>query len=117
MAAHGLHLRPRDLAKIAQLVLDGGRWRGQQVVPSDWLASSTMAQTDSAHQDRGGHLFPYGFYWWIVPDVGFTVWGHGGQFALVVPARRLLLVQIALPDADLHGSDLNDFLELVAPLL
>lgn len=42
---------------------------------------------------------------------------HGGQFVVVHPARRMVLVQVALPDADLHGSALPDFLELVGPLI
>jgi len=81
------------------------------------MAMSTSPQVDSTDRDHAGRTLPYGFYWWVVPDVGFAAAGHGGQYLLVQPARRLLLVQIALPDADLHGSALPDFLDLVAPLL
>jgi CubicO group peptidase (beta-lactamase class C family) len=61
--------------------------------------------------------FGYGYYWWVVPGVGYTAWGHGGQFVLVVPARNMVLVQTAFPDTDLPDSDLKSFLELVRPLL
>ena len=117
LAAHGLHLRPRDLAKLGQLVLDGGEWRGRRIVSRAWLEESTAAHVDSDVARPEGGTYPYGYYWWVVPGVGFAASGHGGQFVLVVPARRMVLVQIALPDADLNGSSLPEFLALVRPLL
>jgi len=45
------------------------------------------------------------------------MWGHGGQFVLVVPRLQMVLVQTAFPDTDLPDSGLPDFLELVSPLL
>ncbi|HVZ31064.1 MAG TPA: serine hydrolase [Polyangiaceae bacterium] len=121
MAAHGLQLLPRDLAKIGQLVLERGEWHGQRVVSEEWLALSTAAQlspeqlqADTRQQQAD---FGYGYYWWVVPGVGFSAWGHGGQFVLVVPARNLVLVQTAFPDTNLPDSDLQSFLDLVQPLL
>ena len=39
VAASGLRMRPRDLLKIGQLVLDGGRWQNKQVVSRAWIES------------------------------------------------------------------------------
>lgn len=118
VAAHGLHLRPRDLAKLGQLMLDAGVWRGTRLVSAEWLELATRSHVDSTTRDGSGNPFGYGYYTWIVPGIGYAAWGHGGQFVLVVPDRRLVLVQIALPDTDdLHGSHLRDFVELVKPLL
>lgn len=116
MGAHGLYLRPRDLARLGQLVLDGGVWQGEAVVPAEWVASSTASQR-TIEEPVGSLHYEYGYYWWILPDErAFAAWGHGGQFVLVVPDQRLVLVQTALADQELHGSMLDDFVELTGPL-
>ena len=33
----GLKLRPADLARFGQLMLDRGKWKGEQLVPADWV--------------------------------------------------------------------------------
>jgi CubicO group peptidase (beta-lactamase class C family) len=58
-AAAGLSLRPRDLTRIGQLVLNHGRWNGQQVVPGDWLVESLVSL--ATRPDGGG----YGYQWWL----------------------------------------------------
>jgi CubicO group peptidase (beta-lactamase class C family) len=119
MAAHGLHLRPRDMAKVGQLLLDEGRWQGRALVSGAWIAAATRAQATPQPSPWVPEGTMYGYYFWILPDGrGFTAAGHGGQFILVVPARRMVIVQVALPDTDdLQGGTLRDFLALVGPLL
>lgn len=56
----GLNLRTRDYARFGQMVLQGGSWQGQQVVPAPWVAAMT------APQAKDGSA--YGFQWWIPPD-------------------------------------------------
>ena len=58
-SSSGLSLRPRDWAKIGQLVLNGGVWEGKQIVPASWIAQSTTAQI------KAREPFSYGFQWWI----------------------------------------------------
>jgi CubicO group peptidase (beta-lactamase class C family) len=89
MAAHGLHVVPRDLAKLGLLMLQGGLWHGERVVSEEWLSLATTAHVDSDVEYAGGML-GYGYYFWIVPGIGFATWGHGGQFVLVVPEQDLV---------------------------
>jgi len=116
MAAHGLHLRPRDLAKLGQLVLDGGVWNGTRVVSQEWLDLATTVKVTDTQRERLG----YGYYWWTVPEApGFSTWGHGGQYAFIIPSRRLVLVMVSFPDTStdfLHGGQLEQFLDLTKPL-
>jgi CubicO group peptidase (beta-lactamase class C family) len=88
----GLSLRPRDMAKIGQLVLDGGRWEGQQLVSQQWLERSTMELQSSA---EGG----YGYQWWTdeVPVNGrqlrvHSARGNGGQYIFIVPELNAVVV-------------------------
>jgi hypothetical protein len=71
--------------------------------------------TDEPNPDGG--VFPYGYYWWVVPGVGFAAHGHSGQVVMVVPARRMVLVQTAYPYASVGDDDIGAFVRLVRPLL
>jgi CubicO group peptidase (beta-lactamase class C family) len=117
IAGSSLHLRPRDFAKLGQLVLDRGQWAGHSVVSDAWLDEMTAAHIDSDFRDSKGTPLPYGYYWYALPS-GFAAWGNGGQYLLVDPVQRLVLVHIALPDtAGMDGSQLSEFVELVHDLL
>jgi CubicO group peptidase (beta-lactamase class C family) len=97
-ADSGLRLRARDLAKLAWMMADGGRWRGRQVVPAQWVAESTRR-----HIAMGWHLGPmtdidYGYLWYTGTMQGRAVilaWGYGAQYALIVPSLNLVVVTLA----------------------
>jgi len=111
LGAHGLVMRPRDLAKIGQMVLDRGRWNGIQLVSEEWIGLSTSVQSETGDDDFG-----YGYYWWIVPEIdAFTAWGHGGNSILLVPDRGLVVTMTSLPHTNegVVGTSLHDFLPLV----
>lgn len=89
----GLRLRPRDLARIGRLVLEGGRWEGRQIVPQAWV------QTLLAPCKQGEE---FGHHWWIGSvwvrgkQVGWHgALGNGGQRLFVVPTLDLVVVTTA----------------------
>ncbi|MEQ9639579.1 MAG: serine hydrolase [Alphaproteobacteria bacterium] len=93
-AASGLRLRPRDLARIGQLVLQNGRWEGEQIVPTEWLAKSFEPRAQVNERMR------YGYQWWLGRGWrgGLNViaaFGNGGQRLFVVPKRDLVVVATA----------------------
>jgi CubicO group peptidase (beta-lactamase class C family) len=95
-AASGLRLRPRDLAKIGQLVLGRGAWHSRQVVPAPWVAESLTPQIN------GTGLYFYGFQWWLgrsLVERREIMWaagvGWGGQRLFVVPSLDLIVVVLA----------------------
>lgn len=89
----GLRLRPRDVARIGRLVLQGGHWEGRQIVPQAWV------QTLLAPCKPGGE---YGHHWWIGnvsvrgQQIGWhAALGNGGQRLFVVPSLDLVVVMTA----------------------
>jgi CubicO group peptidase (beta-lactamase class C family) len=92
-AGSGLRLRPRDMAKIGQLVLAGGRWNDRQVVSKAWIDASTGPRIDATSG------FFYGYLWWLGRSLlnGREVrWimaaGRGGQSIRIVPELDLVVV-------------------------
>ena len=90
----GLFLRPRDAAKLGQVVLDQGRWQGRQLVDAGWIAESTQPVVRGVRA-WAGHAFDYGYLWWLTTDGGdeiVTASGAGGQWIFAVPRRQLVVV-------------------------
>jgi CubicO group peptidase (beta-lactamase class C family) len=90
-----LRLRPRDLAKLGQLVADEGRWNGKQLVPAWWIVESTKPHVNA----EGPAAMYYGYQWWLGRSLlsghEFTWtagYGSGGQRLFIVPGLDLVVV-------------------------
>jgi CubicO group peptidase (beta-lactamase class C family) len=95
-AGGGLRLRPRDMAKIGQLVLAGGRWNDRQIVSKAWIETSTSQKLKATDNQS------YGYLWWLgrakvngreVQWIGAL--GRGGQSIRIVPELDLAVVVTA----------------------
>lgn len=81
--AFGLWLRPRDMARIGQLMLQGGLWEGQPVVSADWIKTSTRIYANGN----------YGLYWWINEENRiYRAVGDGEQIIFVDEPDDLVIV-------------------------
>jgi CubicO group peptidase (beta-lactamase class C family) len=92
----GLRMRPRDLAKIGQLVLNGGVWNNDRIVSKAWIDESTRPHVN------GESLFFYGFQWWLGRSLvnrqeikWISAVGWGGQRMYIVPSLDLVVVVMA----------------------
>ena len=79
-------MRPHDMAKIGYLYLNKGRWDGKQIIPADWVASSTSKTIDATLQDG------YGYQWWISDNGLYMALGYAGQYIVVAPELELIAV-------------------------
>lgn len=86
----GFAATARDYARFGQMVLDGGRANGRQIVPEEWLREATHPAMGEGAQ--GG----YGFQWWTVPaSDAFYALGLEGQFIYIDPASRTVVVKLS----------------------
>ena len=95
-AGGGLRLRPRDMAKIGQLVLAGGHWNDRQIVSKAWIDASTSLKIKATDG------MDYGYLWWLgrsrrnEREVHWAgALGRGGQSIRIVPELDLVVVVTA----------------------
>ncbi len=92
-ALGGVNMTTRDYARFGQMIAQDGQWQGQQVVPADWIAASTVP---SAPTEPGKTR--YGYQWWIpkgAADGVVMARGIYGQYIYIDRPRGVLIVTTA----------------------
>jgi len=92
----------RDWARFGLLMLRGGVWLGDRILPQGWVEYSTTP-TPAAPQGR------YGAHWWLnagepddpgdrpwpdLPTDTYAARGFEGQEVVIIPSRDLVLVRL-----------------------
>lgn len=82
--------RLRDWARLGLMLAHDGRWNGRQVVSRPWVHESTTPA-------RGLNA-PYGYQIWLSGETPryYAMRGVLGQFVLIDPITRFVLVQTAV---------------------
>ncbi|MGB7198322.1 MAG: serine hydrolase [Acidobacteriaceae bacterium] len=91
-----IHLRPRDMLKIGILFSQDGRWRGRQIISSEWVRTSTA---EHSHVEN----VSYGYFWWrpwlnVETPTGpqhvhlVAAQGNGGQKIYLAPQYGMIAV-------------------------
>jgi CubicO group peptidase (beta-lactamase class C family) len=92
----------RDFARIGQLMLDSGRWKGATIIDPDyWKASITPCRIKDEYGQPSNY---YGYHWWILPEHQdiFYAWGILGQYVVVIPSKKLVIVRLGKESAGLR---------------
>jgi len=96
----GLRLRAIDMARLGQLYLQNGRWKGEIIIDADFVREAWRPSFAAAH---------YGLFWWLlVPEdqrTGPVHFANGikGQRIYVVPKHGIVIAvsaNISFPDAE-----------------
>ncbi len=96
----------RDWARLGLMLAHDGAWQGKQIIAREWLLAATSIGRDSPFWSSalapGAHAPGYGYHVWLhmAPRRTFSLRGLRGQFVIVDPAKKLVLVQTALRDGD-----------------
>lgn len=94
----------RDFARFGKLYKQHGKWNGQQILDSTFIATSTTPRFADSPQ--------YGYGWWLDNYKGkqvFYMRGHLGQYVIVIPEDDLIIVRLGhLTQRSTTGSPHSD---------
>ena len=104
--AGGIALRPRDMLRFGYLLLNGGRWADEQVIPADYVRHCRSASTYNPHA-------PYSLQFNVnthgnvagVPRDAFYKSGSGGHVLYVVPSLDLVIWKLGGRDGQYGERD------------
>lgn len=99
-----MYATARDFARFGMLYLHDGMWRDERILPEGWVAygRKPTPTAEDAH---------YGAHWWLIsrsarkeaaaqgrpiPEDAFFASGLEGQFIVVIPSRKTVIVRLAL---------------------
>ena len=101
VANGGFCITLRDLARFGQMVLEGGKYNGKQIVPTDWVKDIRNNGKNSAWKPtKYGPIWPNGFYrnqWYVTKDDhgSFFAIGVNGQHIWINPTNRVVIVKFS----------------------
>lgn len=99
-SAGGVCVTAHDLARVGQMLLDGGSANGRQVVPTAWVEDMQTAGDPKAWAASQPTMLPNGRYrskWYQTgePDGAFCAIGIHGQWLYVDPSTETVIVKLS----------------------
>jgi hypothetical protein len=106
VANGGFCITARDLGRFGQMMLDGGRYNGEQIVPAEWIDDIRHNGPNSAWAPTHyGSIWPDGNYrnqWYVIGDDhgAFFAIGVNGQHIWIDPTTRAVIIKFSsVPDS------------------
>ena len=103
-----IRMRPRDLAKVGQVMLNDGMWNGTRYLPAEYIDQLRTAPAPEAnpsyglfwHLNAGDYYLSYRESNFVrnrllpgTPHDAYANFGNGGQIIMVVPSLDLVWVR------------------------
>jgi CubicO group peptidase (beta-lactamase class C family) len=125
--AYHMWFSTRDMARIGYLMLRNGKWKDQQIIPMDWVKTSTSIVTsnrEGKENKTAYYNFGYSYLWWIWDkpantgyyEGAYTASGAFGQFITVFPKLDLVIAHKTKPD-NARQTSMDVYLQIINKLL
>lgn len=105
----------RDFARIIKLYLNKGKWKGEQLLDSNY---AKRAVSENKYTEEG--FDDYGFQWWRMGDSVFYARGILGQYAMGIPSENTIIVRLGHKRGEkigAHPKEVYIFVEEVLKML
>jgi CubicO group peptidase (beta-lactamase class C family) len=107
----------RDFAKLGKLYLDSGRFRGKELIPTEYVLNSIQPNyLPDGDLDLKKADF-YGYQWWTIPNYRghFVFYARGilGQYILVIPDQKTIVVRLGKKRGTPRGKHYNEIFLLL----
>ena len=94
----------RDLFRMARFTMNYGKWDGEQLLNEDFVRTATSKLVDNNNDFVYEHnTLGYGYQIWRTYDDSFFFNGMGGQLAVCVPSKDLIMIY----NGDNQGNNFN----------
>ena len=105
----------KDYARIGKLYLDSGKINTLQIIPKYFISQSTVA--NNLIDKDGKNVNYYGYQWWVIPDYKgkkvFYARGVSGQYIIVVPDVKLIIVRLGKKRGPKIGPHLKEVFSMI----
>ena len=94
----GIRVKTEDMAKLGQLYLQHGKWKGKQILPASWVEEATSKHIDqdpSASEEKKANsdwLQGYGYQFWRCRNGAFRADGAYGQYIVMMPEQDAVVI-------------------------
>lgn len=85
-AGWGLTLTAIDMAKIGQLYLAGGKWKGKKILSSGWINECIKEHSRWEELD-----LQYGYLWWANIGNGYAAMGDSGNVIYINTMKKMVI--------------------------
>lgn len=114
----GLYVRTEDMAKLGQLLLQKGEWKGRRLLPAAWIDEASTShiasipagarrETLKTKPEDSDWLQGYGYQMWRCRHNAFRADGANGQFIVILPEKDAVIVTTA------HIADMQAELNMI----